>query len=261
MKRTNQLITAIFTVLSFIVFPTSSLAADSNIFKYQLGVAEKGNASAQFKVAAMYETGVGTTKDTKQAEHWYTQAVKGGSTTAKDRLLYLDVKRRGFKKASDSDWLNRVKAGSDKGEAEAMYLMAQLYRQGIGVKKDLNKSFTLLDQISVFDIPYVDRELELVQSEQSTKPRKVAVIKKPTVEAVITNKQAPAENLAPAIAKAQKLNAQQIEAKKLKAQQLLHNEKVRRYKQAVLKLKQEQKIIDDLQASVDGESDRAADEF
>lgn len=260
MKRANQLITAIFIAISLLAFPINSHAVDSNIFKYQLGIAKKGNAPAQFKVAAMYETGVGTTKNTKQAEHWYTQAANGGLSTAKDRLSYLKIKQHGYKKGSDSDWLNRVKAGSDKGDAEAMYLLAQLYRQGLGVKKDLNKSFVLLDQISVFDIPYVDSELELVRSEQNAKPKKIAVIKKPVVEASVIKKQAPAENQALATVNAQKLKVQQAEAKKLKAQQL-HNEKVLRYKQAMLKLKQEQKIIDDLQASVDRESAGADEEF
>jgi len=51
-----------------------------------LKAAEQGNAAAKYNLGAMYEEGLGASKDLKEAEKWYGLAAKQGDAEAQKAL-------------------------------------------------------------------------------------------------------------------------------------------------------------------------------
>jgi len=147
------------------VFALNSLDQSSNVFKFQHKLATRGNTNAQFRLACMYETGEGIEKSIEQAKHWYELASKAGMKAASDRYTYLEVKEKGYDQAVHLAWLDSVKSDARAHKGAAMLLLGQLYREGIGVKKDLNKSLQLLSEVSVLGEADVDSEIALIEAE------------------------------------------------------------------------------------------------
>lgn len=130
----------------------------SNVFNFQLKLAENGNAQSQTKVGEMLEAGNGVDKNLKQARHWYQLAAKSGFKPAKDRLTFLDIKANGYNKAKDSGWLKSIKTKAAGQNRDAMLLLAQMYRLGIGVNKDFGSAKQLLNVLSVAGDMIIDFE-------------------------------------------------------------------------------------------------------
>ncbi|MCW8933712.1 MAG: hypothetical protein OQK98_03215 [Gammaproteobacteria bacterium] len=112
---------------------------DSGIFEFQQKLADNGNPQAQYKLAAMYESGRGVAKDISKAKDWYQKAAVNNYKPAKHRLTYLEVKNSGFK-ASHKPWLKDLSADARKGDLEAMYMLGEMHENGIGVKKNLKQA-------------------------------------------------------------------------------------------------------------------------
>jgi len=124
-----------------LLFISTAQAAnyDSGIFEFQQKLAGNGNPQAQYKLAAMYESGRGVAKDISKAKDWYQKAAANNYKPAKHRLTYLEVKRAGFK-VSHKTWLKDLSADSRKGDLEAMYLLGEMHENGTGVKKNLKQA-------------------------------------------------------------------------------------------------------------------------
>ena len=265
----NRFILSLF--LTIIILPTSLHAEDlidqsSNIFNFQHTLADKGNVNAQFKLASMYEEGEGVKKDIEQAKHWYKIAAKGGSKPAEQRENYLRIKEKGFDTANDAKWLDSVIADAEAHDADAVYLLAQLYHEGIGVKKDLEKSLELFKEIKSLGEANVEREIvsinrEIVADRLARKNQQ----KKSELE----NRQA---QQALEIQRAQRVQSAQIrkQSKQVKKaadikqatdkEQLIRAEKRKRYEAVMLKLKLEQQEIDKQQSLVTGDALEDADD-
>ncbi len=235
---------------------SGELDESSNLVKFQHRLAEKGNNVAQYKLASMYEIGIGTGQDIEQAKYWYGLAASDGMAAAAQRLSYLEIKQRGFNQSKDTDWLNNVKAGSEKQHPDAMYLLAQMYRGGVGVNKDLNQAVKLLNKISVFDVPYVDREIERTQAElraieNTAKNQKIQKAKrKKLVSRKVESTQPVVQNNNEQYELKQKIKEQ---AESLKIQEAqMKAEKRLRYEKVMADLKREQEIIDEQQSKVSG---------
>jgi membrane protein involved in colicin uptake len=56
------------------------------LFKVQMFLAQGGDAEGQFYVAEMYEKGLGTPQDMKQAHTWYSKSAEQGNPKAIERL-------------------------------------------------------------------------------------------------------------------------------------------------------------------------------
>ena len=168
MIHINRLI--LFLSISFIL-PTSVFAMDmatqptSGVFKFQHKLASNGNARAQYKLGSMYEYGTGVDLDIEKAKHWYGLSSTAGVKSANDRLTYLSVKERGYDPAKNSVWLDGVKKSANKSNGDAMFLLAQLYREGFGVDKDLGKALEILDRVSLLGAADVEDERALIQAE------------------------------------------------------------------------------------------------
>ncbi len=225
----------------------------SSLFKFQHKLALRDNVPAQYRLACMYEAGDGVKQDMAQAEHWYGLASKGGMKAAQDRLVYLTIKKQGYDPAIYSSWLASVESDANAGKGQAAFLLAQLYHQGLGVKKDLDESLRLFQQVSLLGDANVQNEMALVRAEikankqaqqerQQEKDRQKAQNKLQLAAPVASPKKE--KKADPKLTKEQQL-AQQAEAEKIEMA-----EKVRRYEAAMLKIKLEQKLIDEQQAAV-----------
>jgi TPR repeat protein len=232
--------------LAVITFSQGVQALDidqsSNIFKFQQKLAMNGNEQAQYKLASMYETGDGTEKDIEQAKHWFSLAAKAGYQPAVHRETYLQIKEQGYQ-AKDAAWLKSIQADANKHDAEAVFLLAQLYHQGLGVKKDLNKSLELLSQIKILGLANVDKEIASVKSE----------IEETELSSQREEEKRQLENERILQAKKeQELEQKAIKEQQAKAEQLTLAEKKRKYEEVMMKLRLEQKKINEQQAKITG---------
>jgi len=252
MRLIKQAVTSVLLSASLIVVPCSLQAEDlidhsSNVFKFQHTLAENGNVHAQYKLATMYEAGDGVNADIEQAKHWYTRASAAGSAPANQRLTYLEVKQQGYTASQHKQWLASVKKDAAAHNADSTFLLAQLYSQGIGVKKDLAKSLELYDQVAILGSADVEKEITEIQAQ-------IAQAREAKVAERMKREQEQARQLAEKQAQklAQEKNKQQQKIELAEAEKLELEEKRRRYEAVMLKIKMEQEMIDQQQAKVTG---------
>ena len=167
MRYLNRFI--LFVSLS-IVFPVGVYAVEmttqpSAVFKFQHKLATNGNARAQYKLGTMYECGKGIDLDIEKAKHWYGLAATAGIKAADDRLTYLTIKEQGYDQAKYSTWLDVIKKEAGRSEGDSMFVLAQLYLEGLGVNKDLNKALETLDKVSLLGAADVADEILIIQAE------------------------------------------------------------------------------------------------
>jgi len=128
------------SVSCLLFVPTVNAAnIDSRIFNFQQKMANAGNAKAQFKLAYMYETGRGVNRDLAAARKWYSKSLNQKFMAAGHRLTFLDVEKSGFLSKHRS-WVNTVIRDANNGDDNVMFLLANMYEKGIGVKSDLKKA-------------------------------------------------------------------------------------------------------------------------
>jgi len=250
MKKSNLIISTLTLILSISVFviPTSLCAQglidqSSNIFKFQQKLALNGNEHAQYKLASMYETGDGTEKDLAQAKHWYSLAAKAGFQPAIHRETYLKIKEQGYQD-KDAAWLASVEADANEHDAEAVFLLSQLYHEGVGVKKDLNKSLELLSKIKILGLANVDKELASVKAgiAEFNQAAEIQEEKRELEYARMLQ-----------VKKEQQLESQVKKEEVAEAELLSQAEKRRKYEEVMMQLRLEQKKIDEQQAQITGE--------
>ena len=149
-------------VLSCILILCSLSAQADGLFDFQMKLAKKGNAGAEFKVGEMYETGFGVKKDQKQAEIWINKAAAQGHETAGFKLLYWDIKKNGLKGENKKEFADlRTKAGD--GNSQAMYYVGMMYAYGVGVKKNYDKSLDWLNKATFIGSLEAEREAVVVR--------------------------------------------------------------------------------------------------
>ena len=178
------------------------------------------------------------------------RAADAGSKPAMHRNTYLITKEQGYDPAKNADWLNSVKSDAKARNAEAMFLLGQLYREGHGVKKDLMKSLELLKQVRILGVANVDTQIAIIEDEIEAINKKEKLQRKNSEQEVARVKQA---NMAkPADHKQHNLQKE--------AEARAQTEKIRRYEKAMMKLKEEQRLIDEQQAWAAGGDTGGADD-
>lgn len=253
----NRFILSLFLsmiILSANLHAEGLIDHSSNLFKFQNKLANNGNVNAQFKLASMYEEGEGVKKNIEQAKHWYKIAAKGGSKPAEQRENYLRIKEKGFDAANDAKWLDSVIADAEVHDADAVYLLAQLYHDGIGVKKDLEKSLGLFKEIKSRGEANVEREIVSINREivadrlaRQNQQKKNALENRQAQQALETQR---AQRAQSAQIRKQSKQVKQAADK----EQLIQAEKRKRYEAVILKLKLEQQKIDEQQSLVGGDA-------
>lgn len=240
----SRLIQVVALATFFFPFSIQALDIDqsSNIFKFQQKLAQNGNATAQYKLGTMYETGDGVNADIELAKQWYAQAAKAGLETADQRQTYLEVKQQGFDKNRHSAWLSSVKNDAEQRKPEAVLLLAQLYHHGFGVEKNLTTSLELLKQVRILGNANADKEIISVQAEMA-QAKKVQLAR----QAQLEKEKARQEQM-----KQQQLAKQAEKERKAEAEELTKAEKIRRYEEARMQLLREQQLIDQQQSWATG---------
>jgi hypothetical protein len=275
--KISTLCLACFIATGFQYASSSSLDdMSSNVFFFQQKLANNGNVQSQYKLGEMYEAGGGVEKNLDQAKSWYQQAASGGYTPAKNRLTYLEIKASGYSPEKYADWVATVVAEAEQRNTTSMLLLAQMHREGVGVKKDLVAARDLLDVLSITGNLGVDREIALVDAEmQANRNREQVLAQERAVEAERLRKlqksrwaQQEQQRLARQAAAAAKANTaasesavvavanpemkQPVKAAEtesmMTAAEKARFEKRKRYEAVMRKLQEEQKILAEQQA-------------
>ena len=154
----------------FLIFSVPANANDAANFNAMVGLAIKGDAEAQYHVGMMYNNGIGTQKDPKQAFEWFRKSTASNDPLGAYKLgCYYDGQGEGIVAADSTEALKyklvAAKAGyalaqhdvaliyerqenfeealkwskmaGDQGYPRALYKLSGLYFQGKGAPKDL----------------------------------------------------------------------------------------------------------------------------
>lgn len=147
----------------FILLPAISQA--NGLFDFQMTLAEKGSAEAQYKVGEMYETGFGVKKDIAKASDWINKAASQGHETADFKLLYWDLEKNGVNDMNKE----KVDALQAKAKAEnphAQYYLGKMLGNGVGVKKDSDKAINWLNKAALVGVLEAEREILVVREDR-----------------------------------------------------------------------------------------------
>ncbi len=103
-------------------------------------IANNGNSKAQCALGAIYDLGIGVTKDYKKAINWYTKAAEQGIAEAQHNLGAMYHKGRGvfkdYKKAVN--WYTKA---AEQGITESQFNLGFMYQKGKGVIKNYKEAF------------------------------------------------------------------------------------------------------------------------
>ena len=117
------------------VFITEITAAQADmVFDFQMKLAQKGNAEAQFKVGEMYESGRGVEKNMIEAKRWINKAAAQGNQAAGYKLLYYDLQKNGVNKDNKAK-LGELQDAARDGDGYAQYYVGLRHSRGGGLRK------------------------------------------------------------------------------------------------------------------------------
>jgi len=109
-------------------------------FKLLKSLAEKGDIRAQGELGALYLSGRGTPRDTKQGVHWTKEAAVKGLASAQYNLgaMYMDgqIMPQDFRESMK--WLL---AAAGQGVPAAQAGVAAMFYEGNGVPQNFNEAF------------------------------------------------------------------------------------------------------------------------
>jgi TPR repeat protein len=139
-----------------------SISQADGLFDFQMKLAKKGNAEAEYKVGEMYETGFGVKKDMNEAMNWTTKSARQGHETAKFKLLYWDVEKNGLTAANKAE-VEVLKEKAIGGNPQAQFYLGKMHAHGVGVKKNSDKAINWLNQAALVGVLAAERELLTVR--------------------------------------------------------------------------------------------------
>ena len=140
--------TAGYLLLLVLFVVEMCVASADGLFDFQMKLAQKGNAEAEFKIGEMYETGFGTTKNMKLAKEWISKAAAQGHEMAKFKLLYWDMKKNGITKNNKAQFKDLTdKANSENAGAE--FYLGKIYAEGAGVRVNREKALDLYSKATL----------------------------------------------------------------------------------------------------------------
>jgi TPR repeat protein len=154
-------------LVTFVFLTQISAARADMVFDFQMKLAKKGNAEAQYKVGEMYEAGRGVDVNKDEAMKWFTQAADGGSQNAKDKLLYVDMEQNGLTKDNKAEY-EGLKTRAKGGDEYAQYYLGMMYSRGVGVKKNNQQADDWLAKASLAGVTAAETELARVREAQSS---------------------------------------------------------------------------------------------
>jgi TPR repeat protein len=151
-----------FMLLAVVVFLTEISGAQADmVFDFQMKLAKKGNAEAQFKVGEMYESGRGVQKNMNEAMKWINKAAAQGNKAAGYNLLYKDLEKNGVTKENKPGLADLQNAARD-GDGYAQYYVGLMHSNGVGVRKNSNEALDWLGKASLVGITAAEAEIARV---------------------------------------------------------------------------------------------------
>ena len=235
LNRKTPFLPVIITLVCLLL-PISSQAietAPESVLRFQQKMADKGHAEYQYKLARMYESGNMIEHSLTQARHWYNLAAEQQYKPAQNRLIYLDIKQQGFT-ARHQDWLEILQREARYNDPEALLLLGQMYKEGTGVEKNLNKALILLRKAAAGNIAEAELEIRQVektlaeeearqlaaQQREQQEREKAAQIARQKQQALIAQQKQQAliaQQKRQALAEQERLNAEKKQAAKIAA--------------------------------------------
>ena len=152
-------------LLSVVVMLSPVIVQADMVFDFQMKLAKKGNAEAQYKVGEMYETGFGVKQDSEEAMSWVTKAANKGHETAEFKLLYWDIEKNGMSNANKIN-LGSLKAKAKQGNPQASYYLGKMYARGVGFPRNTNSAVKWLNKAASVGVPAAESELVIVRERQ-----------------------------------------------------------------------------------------------
>ncbi len=152
-------------LLIIIMLIIPSFAYANGLFDFQMKMAKRGSAEAQFKVGEMYETGFGIKQNKQKGIKWIKEAAKNGHETAGFKLLYWDLEKNGITRANKTKFA-ALKAKAMAANPQAMYYMGKMYAHGAGVKTNYVKSLRWLNKAALVGIQSAEQEMDTVREKQ-----------------------------------------------------------------------------------------------
>lgn len=155
-------------LMLFVLLPGGAISApaDQNstdvIYKFQLKLAARGIAPAQYKLGMLYETGRGIPLNIEFAKEWYRRSAAQEYKPAINRLVYLDIVQNGFKDTHKT-WLDEISQAAKAGDGEAQFLLGEMYAKGIALEQNFDTSILLLRKAYGNNIPGAEEELLRVE--------------------------------------------------------------------------------------------------
>jgi len=120
---------------------SSSVKASSSIdaLFWCTKAAEKGDASSQYVLADMYESGTGVPKSQVEAIRWYKESAKGGNANAQYKVGLMYGKGEGVTqdKNEATTW---YKKAAEQGHVEAEFTLGYRYEFGKGVAQNYSEA-------------------------------------------------------------------------------------------------------------------------
>jgi localization factor PodJL len=102
--------------------------------------AAQGLAPAQYRLGNLYETGIGVDKDLEIAKLWYQRAAEGGNRMAMHNLAALyaggQLGEQAFETAAE--WFEQA---AERGMTDSQFNLGMLYARGLGVTQDFETSY------------------------------------------------------------------------------------------------------------------------
>ena len=103
--------------------------------------ATQGAPVAQYRLAALYEKGVGVAQGRALARAWYLKAANAGNARAMHNLAVLDARGRRRRKARLCGSRDGSAAPGELGVRDSQYNLGVLYGRGLGLPQDLGQSW------------------------------------------------------------------------------------------------------------------------
>ncbi len=101
--------------------------------------AQQGLAVAEYRLGSLYEKGLGVGKDIQRAKDFYQRAAEKGNTRAMHNLGVLAAEGGKPNYTSAALWFGKA---AEYGIRDSQYNLAVLLARGLGLPKDLVKSYT-----------------------------------------------------------------------------------------------------------------------
>ena len=158
-------------LLVVVVFITEISAANADmVFDFQMKLAQKGNAEAQFKVGEMYESGRGVEKNMIEAKRWINKAAAQGNQAAGYKLLYYDLQKNGVTKDNKTK-LGDLQDAARDGDGYAQYYVGLMHSRGVGLKKSSNSALDWLGKASLVGVTAAEAEIARVNEAKGARLR------------------------------------------------------------------------------------------